>query len=75
MVIILRSKSWQEQITKDVTYVELKRSMMLILLDIERLMSAPDMGLVGASDGDWAVICTDCAKTHKTIIVPIDFNE
>ena len=21
--------------------------------------------------GDWAVICTDCAKTHKTIVVPI----
>lgn len=25
--------------------------------------------------GDWAVICTDCSQTHKTIIVPIDFNE
>lgn len=23
--------------------------------------------------GDWAVICEDCAKTHKTLIVPIDF--
>ena len=22
--------------------------------------------------GDWAVICKDCAKTHKTQIVPID---
>ena len=22
--------------------------------------------------GDWAVICTDCAKTHKTIVVPIN---
>jgi len=22
--------------------------------------------------GDWAVICSDCAKTHKTVIVPID---
>jgi hypothetical protein len=22
--------------------------------------------------GDWAVICSDCAKTHKTIVVPID---
>jgi hypothetical protein len=22
--------------------------------------------------GDWAVICTECAKTHKTIVVPID---
>jgi len=22
--------------------------------------------------GDWAVICEDCAKTHKTVIVPID---
>ena len=21
--------------------------------------------------GDWAVICSDCAKTHKTIVVPI----
>ena len=21
--------------------------------------------------GDWAVICTDCSKTHRTIIVPI----
>lgn len=20
--------------------------------------------------GDWAVLCTDCAKTHKTAIVP-----
>lgn len=22
--------------------------------------------------GDWAVICTDCAKTHRTAIVPIN---
>jgi hypothetical protein len=22
--------------------------------------------------GDWAVICTDCAKTHKAVIVPIE---
>ena len=22
--------------------------------------------------GDWAVICADCAKTHKAVIVPID---
>lgn len=22
--------------------------------------------------GDWAVICADCAKTHKTIVVPIE---
>lgn len=22
--------------------------------------------------GDWAVLCRDCAKTHKTVIVPID---
>lgn len=22
--------------------------------------------------GDWAVLCTDCAKTHKTAIVPIE---
>lgn len=21
--------------------------------------------------GDWAVICTDCAKTHKTVIVAL----
>lgn len=21
--------------------------------------------------GDWAVICTDCAKTHRTVILPI----
>lgn len=20
--------------------------------------------------GDWAVLCTDCAKTHKTVILP-----
>ena len=20
--------------------------------------------------GDWAVICTDCAKTHKCVVVP-----
>ena len=25
--------------------------------------------------GDWAVICTDCAKTHKTQIVQIDRGE
>lgn len=22
--------------------------------------------------GDWAVLCSDCAKTHKTQIVPIE---
>ncbi len=22
--------------------------------------------------GDWAVICADCAKTHRTVVVPID---
>lgn len=22
--------------------------------------------------GDWAVLCRDCAKTHKTVIVPIN---
>ena len=22
--------------------------------------------------GDWAVICTDCAKTHKCVIVPLE---
>lgn len=22
--------------------------------------------------GDWAVICRECAKTHKTIVVPIE---
>ena len=21
--------------------------------------------------GDWAVICSECAKTHRTIVVPI----
>ena len=21
--------------------------------------------------GDWAVICRDCAKTHKTVVIPI----
>lgn len=24
--------------------------------------------------GDWAVICHDCAMTHKTIVVPIKEN-
>ena len=24
--------------------------------------------------GDWAVICRDCAKNHKTVVVPIDFQ-
>lgn len=24
--------------------------------------------------GDWAVICCDCAKTHKTIVVPLEEN-
>lgn len=24
--------------------------------------------------GDWAVLCSDCAKTHRTQIVPIDFK-
>lgn len=22
--------------------------------------------------GDWAVLCTDCSKTHKTAILPIE---
>lgn len=22
--------------------------------------------------GDWAVICTDCSKTHRTVILPIE---
>lgn len=22
--------------------------------------------------GDWAVICRDCAKTHKTVVVPLN---
>ncbi|MEI7446596.1 MAG: hypothetical protein WCK28_17030 [Burkholderiales bacterium] len=22
--------------------------------------------------GDWAVLCTDCAKTNRTLIVPLD---
>lgn len=25
--------------------------------------------------GDWAVICLDCAKTHRTIIVSIDVKD
>jgi len=25
--------------------------------------------------GDWAVICSACAKTHKTIVVPIETQE
>jgi hypothetical protein len=25
--------------------------------------------------GDWAVVCTDCAKTHKTIVVPINVKQ
>lgn len=25
--------------------------------------------------GDWAVICSDCAKTHKTIVVPIELKK
>lgn len=22
--------------------------------------------------GDWAVICNDCSKTHRTVVVPIE---
>ena len=22
--------------------------------------------------GDWAVICTDCAKTHRCVVLPLD---
>ena len=29
-------------------------------------------GMKLMSLGDWSVICVDCAKTHKTIIVPIE---
>lgn len=25
--------------------------------------------------GDWAVICTECAKTHKCVIVPCEAGE
>ena len=25
--------------------------------------------------GDWSVLCTDCAKTHKTVIVPLEKND
>lgn len=25
--------------------------------------------------GDWAVICTDCAKTHKCVVLPIEETE
>jgi hypothetical protein len=38
-------------------------------------VAGEDQGKYGAAIGnvgDWAVICTDCAKTHKTIIVPLD---
>ena len=28
---------------------------------------APGLGYVG----DWAVICTECAKTHRTAILPL----
>lgn len=24
--------------------------------------------------GDWAVICTDCAKTHKCVVVPLEMS-
>jgi hypothetical protein len=29
-------------------------------------------GLALPHIGDWAVICTDCAKTHKCIVVPLE---
>lgn len=29
-------------------------------------------GIVLGYVGDWAVICEDCAKTHRTVIVPLD---
>lgn len=25
--------------------------------------------------GDWAVICTDCSKTHRTAVLPIERKE
>ena len=25
--------------------------------------------------GDWAVLCIDCAKTHRCVIVPIENQE
>ncbi len=25
--------------------------------------------------GDWAVICTDCAKTHRCVVLPLDKPE
>ncbi len=25
--------------------------------------------------GDWAVLCTDCSKTHRCVIEPIDGTE
>lgn len=31
-----------------------------------------DSGHVLDHLGDWAVICTECAKTHKCVVVPIE---
>lgn len=36
-----------------------------------RYAGKPDSGLWLDRLGDWAVICRECAKTHKTIVVPI----
>jgi hypothetical protein len=38
-------------------------------------IAGADQGQLGAGlgyVGDWAVICTDCAKTHRTAILPIE---
>jgi hypothetical protein len=37
-------------------------------------VAGEDQGKYGSAldyVGDWAVICTDCAKTHRTAILPI----
>lgn len=43
--------------------------------DPESFLVAGEVQLWGARLdylGDWAVICSACAKTHKTIVVPIE---
>lgn len=39
-------------------------------LPADELVRGNDYGLDRL--GDWAVICTDCAKTHKCVVVPIE---
>ena len=41
-------------------------------------IAGEDQGKFGLSLGylgDWAVLCMDCAKTRKCVIVPIDTQE